>query len=58
MEGGVMCDRAKAADQAFQAHQAVLLMSIQKPSLADNPFWTMLKQDAYERFVLALEKVQ
>lgn len=36
--------------QAFAAHAALIKMELRHPSLKDNPFWTMLRQDAYERF--------
>jgi hypothetical protein len=38
------------ADQAFFAHSAILKAELVDRALQDNPFWTMLKQDAYERF--------
>ena len=38
------------ADQAFTAHAAMLKAQAADPSLRDNPFWVMLRNDAYERF--------
>lgn len=35
---------------AFNAHAALVRAEKQDPHLKDNPFWTMLRQDAYERF--------
>lgn len=43
------------ADQAFKAHRALLLAEIANAGLAANPFWTMIRQDAYERFANAFE---
>lgn len=43
---------------AFQVHRALLMAERTEPSLRDNPYWTMLKQDAYERFALAFERAK
>jgi len=32
----------------------LLLMEVRNQSLRNNPFWTMMRQDAYERFALDL----
>ena len=45
------------ANQAFEAHAAVLRAQVATPSLLDNPFWTIIRQDAYERAVIEFEKV-
>jgi hypothetical protein len=42
------------AGMAYAAHQALLMAEHAAPELADNPYWTMLRQDAYERFTLAI----
>jgi hypothetical protein len=42
------------AAQAFEAHRAILLAELRSSELRDNPFWTMLRQDAFERFALEL----
>lgn len=43
------------AEQAYDVHAALLRMERIQPNLRDNPFWIMLKQDAYERFHIAFE---
>lgn len=50
-----LCDMA---DRAFDAHRAILMVEIARPELRENPFWTMLKQDAYVRFCEAMERVK
>ena len=42
-------DPVKARD-AFEAHSALLKTERDHPELRRNPHWTLLKQDAYERF--------
>ena len=46
---------ADRAQQAFAAHTALLLAEKGDRALRNNPFWTILKQDAYERFALELQ---
>lgn len=48
---------SELADLAFHAHAALLRMTALDPRLADNPFWTMMRQDAFERFYHAMEKI-
>jgi len=43
------------ASLAFDVHSALLRIEAEYPDLKDNPFWIMLKQDAYERFHIAFE---
>ena len=50
-------DAALLANQAFAVHAGLLRAECNNPELADNPFWTMLKQDAYERFFTAFKEV-
>lgn len=38
------------AKQTFEAHAALLRAERDNPALRDNPAWTMLRQDAFERF--------
>lgn len=45
----------EAARQAFEAHSAIILAELRSTELSQNPFWTMLRQDAYERFALAFQ---
>lgn len=45
------------AEQAFAVHANLLGLEELRPELKHNPFWTMTKQDAYERFALAFEEV-
>ena len=40
---------------AFAAHSALLKAEADTPTLKDNPFWIMLRQDAYERFHSAFD---
>ena len=48
---------AEQADAAWKAHQALLKAERDAPLLASLPAFTMAKQDAYERFVLAFARV-
>lgn len=41
------------ADLAFAAHTTLLAAERANPALADNPFWTVLRQDAFENFMIA-----
>ena len=45
------------AERAFAVHANLLGLEELRPELKHNPFWTMTKQDAYERFALAFEEV-
>lgn len=45
------------ADNAFEAHSALIAAEIMRPALRDNPAWVVLRQDAYENFALAFEEV-
>lgn len=49
-------DRLRA-EQAFAVHAGLLGLEELRPELKHNPFWTMLRQDAYERFAVAFEEV-
>lgn len=42
-------DEGRARD-AFAVHAALLKAERDDPSLSRNPQWTLLRQDAYERF--------
>lgn len=46
------------ADRAFAAHAAMMWAEARDQALRDNPFWTMLRQDAFERFALELERAK
>lgn len=46
-----------SAERAFNVHAALLGLEELRPELKHNPFWTMTRQDAYERFALAFEEV-
>lgn len=50
------CKAEQEAVDAFNVHAALLRAQRDAPSLADNPLFTMMKQDAYERFHIAFEK--
>ena len=47
----------ETADQAFAAHAAIMRAQAGNPALSDNPFWTILRQDAYERFAVEFAKL-
>lgn len=53
----IYCD-ANRADQAFAVHQALLKAEARDRSLRHNPYWTMIRQDAYEAFALAFKEVK
>ena len=48
----------RRATEAFEAHRAMLLHERHNPSLADNPAWIALRQDAFEQFALAFEALE
>lgn len=47
--------RTKQSDAAWQAYAAIMRCETRRPDLKENPFWTMLRHDAYERFVIEFE---
>lgn len=53
----ILC-AADQADNAFKAHAALLAAEASNPELSSNPYWTLLRQDAYERFRAAFLKVE
>lgn len=50
-------DRLRA-EQAFAVHAGLLGLEELRPELKHNPYWTMLRQDAYERFAVAFDEVK
>lgn len=52
----ILCD-AEKADHAFRAHMALVNAEKADPKLKDNPHWTLLRQEAFERFAEAFERV-
>lgn len=58
MEGQLIRERdsEQRRQEAWQVHQVLMLVEASTPSLRTNPFWTMLKQDAYERFAIELTR--
>ena len=38
------------AERAFEVHAALIKAEAGNRALKDNPVWTMLRQDAFERF--------
>lgn len=44
------------ADLAFEAHATLIKAELHNPALRKNPFWTLLRQDAYERFGIELAR--
>jgi len=51
----IQSDTSTRAAQAYDVHAALLRIEQAHPELRGNPFWIMLKQDAYERFHIAFE---
>jgi hypothetical protein len=49
--------RAREANEAFQAHAALLRAEAEAPLLRTLPSFTMAKQDAYEKFARAFARV-
>ena len=45
------------AMQAQEAHYAIVRATAAQPSLRANPFWTLIRQDAYERFAIEFQKL-
>lgn len=43
------------AEHAFEVHRALILLEQVRPGLLDNPQWTILRQDAFERCNEAFE---
>lgn len=52
----ILC-AADVADNAFQAHMVLVKAERENPALKNNPHWTLLRQEAYERFAEAFERV-
>ena len=48
--------KTERQEQAFAAHAAMVKAENATPSLRHNPFWIMLRQDAYERFAISIEE--
>lgn len=46
------------AQQAYEAHAAIMRQTAATPALLDNPYWTMLRQDAFERAMVEIEAVR
>lgn len=51
----ILCD-ARKADDAFAAHAALLKAEARDQRLKRNPEWTIIRQDAFERFTLAFRE--
>ncbi len=45
----------RRAHDAFAVHAALCRCERELPSLRDNPQWTLLRQDAFERFATCFE---
>lgn len=52
----IVFDERKAMD-AYDAHRAVLMAEQKDPALRQNPFWTMIRQDAFEQFARAFSVI-
>jgi hypothetical protein len=50
----ISMDERKARD-AFDVHAALLKAERDDPRLSRNPYWTMLRQDAFEAFCNAFK---
>lgn len=48
----------KLADDAFAVHAALVQAEGRNRHLRHNPQWTVLRQDAYERFAVAFQEVK
>ena len=44
------------AEQAFQAHAAMLRTEMDNAGLASNPYWQALRETAFARFTLVYQK--
>lgn len=44
------------ANDAFEAHRALMLMEVRSPQLAENPAWTVLRQEAFAQFAMAFDR--
>lgn len=44
------------ADLAFEVHQALMKAEADNPSLRENPFWAVLRSDAYGEFCRAFAR--
>jgi hypothetical protein len=52
----ILC-AADIADNALRAHMALVKAEKDNPALKANPHWSLLRQDAFERFAEAFQKV-
>lgn len=46
----VIHSNGPAADKAYRRHRALAIAMREDPSLRDDPQFTIMRQDAYERF--------
>lgn len=51
----IMVSDVARAEDAWEAHKALIKAEVACPALADNPVWLCLRMDAYEAFVCAFE---
>lgn len=52
----ILCAKEKA-DLAFAAHTALLAAEVANPALRDNPCWTLLRQEAFDQFASAYQRI-
>jgi hypothetical protein len=45
------------AARAFAAHKALVLMEMASPELAENPSWVSTRQEAFDLFLGAFERI-
>lgn len=53
----IVYDHAHAA-RAYDVHAALVKAEARNPTLRDNPQWTILRADAYDRFAMAFAVIK
>ncbi|WP_298165075.1 hypothetical protein [Novosphingobium sp.] len=51
-----LSDEQRAA-LAFEVHAALLRTEATNPKLKENPLWLILRQDSFEEFYVAMDKI-
>ncbi|MDK4804921.1 MAG: hypothetical protein OC190_00060 [Novosphingobium aromaticivorans] len=49
--------RQQQAVHAFAAHKALVLMEVASPELVENPAWVTARQEAFDLFLGAFERI-
>lgn len=47
----------RAANDAFAAHKALVLMELRSPDLVENPAWLAARREAFTQFIAAFERI-